>query len=171
MTEIIFEVTEDEVDGGYSASAIGYGIHTQGDSLEEVRSNVREAVDCYFDSTMPRPKLKLTYAVVHEQTPDNYCAYVPELPGCIGTGKTWDEVQRTMQEAIELHLEGILECGLPLPEPRMSLKEAEAQHNRPLTEEERESLVPFPDSQSTLPTTYRTVEVEVGVSSRTAGGS
>ena len=57
MTEIIFEVTEDEADGGYSASAIGYGIHTQGDSLEEVRSNVREAVDCYFDSTMQRPKL------------------------------------------------------------------------------------------------------------------
>ena len=57
MTEIIFEVTEDETDGGYSASAIGYGIHTQGDSLEAVRSNVREAVDCYFDSTMQRPKL------------------------------------------------------------------------------------------------------------------
>lgn len=56
MTEIIFEVTEDETDGGYSASAIGYGIHTQGDSLEEVHSNVREAVDRYFDSTMPRPK-------------------------------------------------------------------------------------------------------------------
>ena len=57
MTEIIFEVTEDETDGGYSASAIGYGIHTQGDSLEELRRNVREAVDCYFDSTMLRPKL------------------------------------------------------------------------------------------------------------------
>ena len=57
MTEIIFEVTEDEVDGGYSASAIGYGIHTQGDSLEEIRSNVREAVDCYFDPAEPRPKL------------------------------------------------------------------------------------------------------------------
>ena len=57
MTEIIFEVTEDEVDGGYSASALGYGIHTQGDSVEEIRSNVKEAVDCYFDDTMPRPKL------------------------------------------------------------------------------------------------------------------
>ena len=55
MTEIIFEVTEDEVDGGYSASAIGYGIHTQGDSMEEIRRNVREAVDCYFDETMERP--------------------------------------------------------------------------------------------------------------------
>ena len=56
MSEIIFEVTEDDVDGGYSASALGYGIHTKGDSLEEVRRNVKEAVDYYFDDTMPRPK-------------------------------------------------------------------------------------------------------------------
>ena len=56
-TEIIFEVTEDEVDGGYSASALGYGIHTQADSIEDVRRNVREAVDCYFDETMERPSL------------------------------------------------------------------------------------------------------------------
>ena len=57
MTEIIFEVSEDEVDGGYSASALGHGIHTQGDSVEEIRNNVKEAVDCYFDDTMKRPKL------------------------------------------------------------------------------------------------------------------
>lgn len=57
MTEIIFEVTEDEVDGDYSASALGYGIHTQGASVEEIRRNVKEAVDCYFDDSMPRPKL------------------------------------------------------------------------------------------------------------------
>ena len=57
MIEIIFEVTEDEVDGGYSASALGYGIHTEGDSVEEVRANIREAVDCYFDDAMERPKL------------------------------------------------------------------------------------------------------------------
>ena len=105
--------------------------------------------------------MKLTYAVVHEQTPENYCAYVPDLPGCIATGKTWDEIQRTMQEAIELHIEGMMECGLPLPEPRMSLKEAEAQHNRPLTKEELETLVSFPDSQSALPATYGTVEIVV----------
>lgn len=55
MSEIIFEVTEDEVDGGYSASAIGYGIHTQGDSMDEIRRNVKEAIDCYFDDTMERP--------------------------------------------------------------------------------------------------------------------
>ena len=56
MTEIIFEVTEDEADGGYTASALGYGIHTQGDSLEDIRRNVREAVDCYFDNSMARPE-------------------------------------------------------------------------------------------------------------------
>lgn len=56
-TEIVFEVTEDEVDGGYSASALGFGIHTQADTIDELRRNVREAVDCYFDETMDRPRL------------------------------------------------------------------------------------------------------------------
>ncbi len=56
-TEIIFEVSEDESDGGYSASALGYGIHTQGDSIQELRRNVKEAVHCYFDETMTRPRL------------------------------------------------------------------------------------------------------------------
>ena len=56
-TEIIFEVSEDEIDGGYSASALGYGIHTQADTLDELRRNVREAVECYFDDDMDRPGL------------------------------------------------------------------------------------------------------------------
>lgn len=54
-TEIIFEVSEDESDGGYSATALGFGIHTQGETIEELRGNVREAVECYFDESMPRP--------------------------------------------------------------------------------------------------------------------
>jgi predicted RNase H-like HicB family nuclease len=57
MSEIIFEVLEDEVDGGYTASALGYGIHTQGENLEQLRTMVREAVDCYFDETMEAPKV------------------------------------------------------------------------------------------------------------------
>ena len=56
-TEIIFEVSEDELDGGYSASALGFGIHTQGDTLDDLRRNVKEAVDCYFDDAMERPRL------------------------------------------------------------------------------------------------------------------
>ena len=57
MNEIIFEVREDEADGGYTASALGYGIHTQGNTLEELRAMVREAVRCYFDDTMELPKI------------------------------------------------------------------------------------------------------------------
>ena len=56
-TESIFEVSEDDLDGGYSASALGFGIHTQGDSLDDLRHNVREAVDCYLDDAMERPRL------------------------------------------------------------------------------------------------------------------
>lgn len=57
MSEIIFEVREDEVDGGYTANALGYGIHTQADSLEELRAMVKEAVACYFDESMETPKI------------------------------------------------------------------------------------------------------------------
>jgi hypothetical protein len=57
MKEVIFEVREDEIDGGYNASALGVGIHTEGDTLEELRANVKEAVDCYFDETMESPKV------------------------------------------------------------------------------------------------------------------
>jgi predicted RNase H-like HicB family nuclease len=56
-SEIILEVREDEADGGYTANALGYGIHTQGDSLEELRAMVKDAVNCYFDESMESPKI------------------------------------------------------------------------------------------------------------------
>ena len=57
LSEIIFEVSEDEIDGGYTASALGFGIHTEGETIDEVRSSVREAVECYFDEEEARPRL------------------------------------------------------------------------------------------------------------------
>jgi len=57
MTELIFEVKEDEVEGGYVASALGAGIHTQGETLEELRRNVKEAVACHFDRAKDAPKI------------------------------------------------------------------------------------------------------------------
>jgi predicted RNase H-like HicB family nuclease len=57
MSEIIFEVREDEIDGGYTATALGYGIHTQGETLEELRSMVKDAVNCYFDEALESPKI------------------------------------------------------------------------------------------------------------------
>ena len=57
MNEIIFDVREDEADGGYVASALGYGIHTQGETLEELRAMVKDAVNCYFDESMQPPAI------------------------------------------------------------------------------------------------------------------
>lgn len=56
-SEIIFEVREDEADGGYTARALGHSIFTEGDSLDELRRNVREAADCYFDNKATAPKI------------------------------------------------------------------------------------------------------------------
>lgn len=52
-TEIIFEVREDEVDGGYNATALGYGIVTEAETLKELREMVKEAVHCHFGDAVP----------------------------------------------------------------------------------------------------------------------
>jgi predicted RNase H-like HicB family nuclease len=59
----------------------------------------------------------MRYAVVIEKAQANYSAYVPDLPGCIATGETIAEVQRLIREAIELHIAGMREDGLPVPPP------------------------------------------------------
>ena len=59
----------------------------------------------------------MRYAVVIEWGEHNYSAYVPDLPGCIATGKTVEEVTQLIREAIALHLEGLREDGGPIPEP------------------------------------------------------
>lgn len=56
MKEIIFEVLE-EPDGSYTASALGVGIHTQGDTLTEIKEMVRDAVDCFYDTPSDRPSI------------------------------------------------------------------------------------------------------------------
>jgi predicted RNase H-like HicB family nuclease len=53
MSEIIFEVREDEADGGYVATALGHAIATQGETVEEVRAMVRDAVRCHFGDRSP----------------------------------------------------------------------------------------------------------------------
>ena len=56
MKEMIFEVLEDP-SGGFTARALGFGIHTQGETEEELKKQVREAVDCYFDESAEKPSL------------------------------------------------------------------------------------------------------------------
>ena len=53
MSEIIFEVSEDQVEGGYVATALGHAIATQGETIEELREMVRDAVRCHFGDGAP----------------------------------------------------------------------------------------------------------------------
>jgi len=57
------------------------------------------------------------YAVVIEKAAGNYSAYVPDLPGCVATGNTVEEVKTEIREAIEFHLDGLREDGVPIPPP------------------------------------------------------
>ncbi len=59
----------------------------------------------------------MQYMVVIEKGPTSYGAHVPDLPGCIAVGQSHDEVLTLIREAIELHIEGLQEQGLPIPEP------------------------------------------------------
>lgn len=59
MDEIIFEVHEDEIDGGYVATALGHSIATQGDTIEDLREMVRDAVRCHFGDAVPSPMPKI----------------------------------------------------------------------------------------------------------------
>ena len=59
----------------------------------------------------------MRYAIVIEQAGGNYSAYVPDLPGCIATGATIEEVEQQLREAIEFHLEGMREDGIEVPQP------------------------------------------------------
>jgi predicted RNase H-like HicB family nuclease len=60
----------------------------------------------------------MKYLVVIEKAERNYGAYVPDLPGCIATASTLDELHRNIRSAVAMHLEGLREDGLPVPEPQ-----------------------------------------------------
>jgi predicted RNase H-like HicB family nuclease len=60
------------------------------------------------------------YLVVIEATPSGFSAYSPDVPGCVATGRTRDEVERQMHDALEFHLDGLREDGQPIPEPSTS---------------------------------------------------
>jgi predicted RNase H-like HicB family nuclease len=65
------------------------------------------------------------YAVIIESGRRNYSAYVPDLPGCVSTGKTRVQVLRNIQEAILFHIDGLREDGHPVPEPSCTCETVE----------------------------------------------
>ena len=67
----------------------------------------------------------MRYAIVVERAVSNYSAYVPDLPGCVATGATLEETEQLIREAIELHLIGLREDGLPIPQPSSQVEYVE----------------------------------------------
>ncbi len=67
----------------------------------------------------------MKYTIVIEKAPNNYAAYVPDLPGCVATAKTRGEVIQLMQEGIAFHLEGLRQDGEPVPPPRATAVEVD----------------------------------------------
>ena len=57
------------------------------------------------------------YIAVIEKTDTGYGAYVPDLPGCVAAGETYEEAERLIREAIPFHIEGLRQNGDPVPEP------------------------------------------------------
>jgi predicted RNase H-like HicB family nuclease len=60
----------------------------------------------------------MRYAIVIEKAESNYSAYVPDLPGCVATGVSLEEVDAEIREAIEFRLEGLREGGVHIPIPQ-----------------------------------------------------
>ena len=60
----------------------------------------------------------MKYTVVIERTPNNYAAYVPDLPGCVASAGTRKEVLKEIRDAIAFHIDGMREDGEPVPEPQ-----------------------------------------------------
>ena len=67
--------------------------------------------------------MSLKYAVIFERAENNWAAYVPDLPGCITTGKTLDGTESNIQEAISGHIRTLREFGEPVPDPTSLGKE------------------------------------------------
>ncbi len=57
------------------------------------------------------------YLIIIEQAGNNYSAYSPDVDGCIATGDTIEETVQSMKKALEMHIKGLIEDGLPVPEP------------------------------------------------------
>jgi predicted RNase H-like HicB family nuclease len=66
------------------------------------------------------------YLIVIERANGNYSAYSPDVPGCVATGATREEAEREMHDALKMHLDGLVQDGLPLPSPSASVGYVEA---------------------------------------------
>ena len=111
--------------------------------------------------------MKRTYAVVFERAPNNYAAYAPDVPGCVATAESWEQIRVVIREAIEIYLEAAAEYGEPIPEPCMSVAEAMAHHSDMLAQLETgdaqiETTVAMIETDAAMPSEQATEMAGVG---------
>ena len=102
--------------------------------------------------------MKLTCAVVIEQTLNNAGAYVP---GCISTAGTLNEMLAMIREALTFPIEALIKDGDPVPEPTMSIDDAIAYHSQALSDAGEELPAEYRTAPPTLSTRFELVEIEV----------
>ena len=93
------------------------------------------------------------YPAVYELTPNNYAAYLPDLPGCVTTDGDWAEIQSNFPEAIEFHIQGLIRNRDGAPDAVLSVGDAMSFHIRTIAESDRAAVE--------LETTVGLVDVEV----------
>ena len=103
-------------DEPWRARGIGEDIFKQGQTADELYANLKEAVALHFENGKPSKKMK-KYLIAIERTESGYSNYSPDLTRCVSTGKTREETESNMREAIEFHVDGFEQAGFPVPEP------------------------------------------------------
>ena len=107
---------------------------------------------------------KRTCTVAIDRGPNNYSAYCPDVLGCVSVGDDWPEMLAMIREALEFHIEGMLEDGDALPEPTMSIEDAMRFHCDLGEEPGYEEWLDADEPPSTE-VTVAMVEVEINVPS------
>ena len=69
--------------------------------------------------------MAVRYAVIIENAGSNYSAYVPDLPGCVATGKSLEEAERSIRDALRFHIDGMKAENLPVPQPSVAVEYVE----------------------------------------------
>ena len=107
--------------------------------------------------------MKLTYTVVFVLDANGWGAYVPDVPGCVSVGDTWEEMLEMIQEALTGHIEVMLEYGEPVPEAKMSIEDAVTYHLELGDDDLGDLGLDFGDPPPTLATRFEPVEIEVRI--------
>ena len=107
--------------------------------------------------------MKLTYTVVFILDANGWDAYVPDVPGCVSVGDTWDHMLEMIDEALTGHIELMLEDGETVPEAKTSIEDAVAYHLEVSDDDLSDFGLDFSDQPPTLAARFEPVEIEVRV--------